>query len=119
MTTSACSASRSVTFPLPSSPHWAPTTTSPGTSSQSPSRRSSLYAVSGSRHSAEVTFAVHVGELRIATEERQHELADRAVPVLRDDDVRLARTLGVAVVVLVAVDEHDDVGVLLDLARLA
>src|SRR5437763_12782895 len=31
MTTSARSASRSVTFPLPSSPHWAPTTTSPGT----------------------------------------------------------------------------------------
>src|SRR5437016_1901826 len=30
MTTSARSASRSVTFPLPSSPHWAPTTTSPG-----------------------------------------------------------------------------------------
>src|SRR2546423_14222978 len=30
MTTSARSASRSVTFPFPSSPHWAPTTTRPG-----------------------------------------------------------------------------------------
>src|SRR3954453_9159427 len=32
MTRSACSARRSVTFPLPSSPHWAPTTTFPGIS---------------------------------------------------------------------------------------
>src|SRR3712207_1740617 len=30
MTTSARSASRSVTLPFPSSPHWAPTTTRPG-----------------------------------------------------------------------------------------
>src|SRR3954462_8065454 len=30
-TASACSASRSVIFPLPSSPHWAPTMTMPGT----------------------------------------------------------------------------------------
>src|SRR3954468_14785574 len=30
-TASACSASRSVIFPLPSSPHWAPTMTIPGT----------------------------------------------------------------------------------------
>src|SRR3954452_10966714 len=30
MTTSARSASRSVILPLPSSPHWAPTTTNPG-----------------------------------------------------------------------------------------
>src|SRR3954447_15210525 len=30
ITRSACSASRSTTFPLPSSPHWAPTMTSPG-----------------------------------------------------------------------------------------
>ena len=31
-TASACSASRSVIFPLPSSPHWAPTMTIPGMS---------------------------------------------------------------------------------------
>src|SRR5438093_7295220 len=31
MTRSACSASRSVTLPFPSSPHWAPKTTIPGT----------------------------------------------------------------------------------------
>src|SRR4051794_18042728 len=34
-TTSACSASRSMTLPLPSSPHWAPTTTVPGIAVQS------------------------------------------------------------------------------------
>ena len=32
ITRSACSASRSTTFPFPSSPHWAPTITSPGMS---------------------------------------------------------------------------------------
>src|ERR671933_760736 len=99
MTTSACSASRSVTFPLPSSPHWAPTTTSPGTSS-SPL---GLDAVRGRRRSVEVAFAVHVGELRIATEEREHDFTDRTVPVLGDADVRLAGSLRVAVVVLVAI----------------
>src|SRR5919201_844114 len=35
MTTSAVSASRSVTLPFPSSPHWAPTSTNPGISSPS------------------------------------------------------------------------------------
>src|SRR3712207_2121232 len=35
MTRSARSASRSMIFPFPSSPHWAPTTTIPGTSDQS------------------------------------------------------------------------------------
>ena len=39
--------------------------------------------------------------------------------MLGDDDVRLAGPLGLLVVVLVAVDEHDQVGVLLDLAGLA
>src|SRR3954453_18540690 len=122
MTTSARSASRSVTLPLPSSPHWAPTTTRPGMRSASSCRvwRSSLESVGRGRSpTAEVAFLVHVGELRIAAQEREHHLADRAVPVLGDDDVRLARPLRVAVVVLVAVDEHDDVGVLLDLTGLA
>src|SRR3954452_24334915 len=34
-TSSACSASRSTTLPFPSSPHWAPTMTSPGMASAS------------------------------------------------------------------------------------
>src|SRR6476661_3039353 len=114
MTTSARSAIRSVTFPLPSSPHWAPTTTSPGISFLL-----RLDLVGHRWRPAEVPFLVHVGELRVTREEREHDVADGTVPVLGDDDVGLARTLGVAVVVLVAVDEHDDVRVLLDLAGLA
>src|SRR5919201_1942110 len=35
ITSSACSASRSTTFPFPSSPHWAPTITSPAIASAS------------------------------------------------------------------------------------
>src|SRR4051794_12595442 len=114
MTTSARSAMRSVTFPLPSSPHWAPTTTSPGIPVLL-----RFDAVRHRRRFTEVPFLVHVGELRVTGQEGKHDVPDRAVPVLGDDDVGFARTLGVAVVVLVAVDEHDDVRVLLDLARLA
>jgi hypothetical protein len=51
--------------------------------------------------------------------EGQGDVADRAVAVLGDDDVRLALALGLLVVVLVAVDEGDEVGVLLDRAGLA
>ena len=48
--------------------------------------------------------------------EGEHDLADRPVAVLGDDDVGLAGALGVLLVVLLAVDEHHQVGVLLDLA---
>src|SRR5215212_2590402 len=122
MTTSARSASRSVTLPLPSSPHWAPTTTRPGMPCVRRwcAESSCLNALRGGRAAAEVAFLVHVGELRVAAQEREDDLPDWAVAVLGDDDVRLARTLGLTLgVVLVAIDEHDDVGVLLDLARLA
>ena len=47
-------------------------------------------------------------------QERQRDIADRPVAVLGDDDVGLAQPLGLPVVVLVAVDEHHEVGVLLD-----
>src|SRR5919201_819084 len=55
MTTSACSASRSVTFPLPSSPHWAPTIASPGISMR-------VYAALGIGGAAEVV--AHQGDRR-------------------------------------------------------
>src|SRR5436305_2904055 len=113
MTTSARSAIRSVTFPFPSSPHWAPTTTSPGISTPHQSG-SSLFGGTVRRHAAEIPLPVHVGELRIAGQESEHDLTHGTVPVLGDDDVGLARPFGVAVVVLVAVDEHDEVCVLLD-----
>ena len=56
---------------------------------------------------------------RKARLEGEGDLADRPVAVLGEDDVRLPEPLGLAVVVLLAVDEHDHVGVLLDLAALA
>src|SRR3954454_4297298 len=45
ITNSACSASRSTTFPFPSSPHWAPTITSPGMTTASVGRRLGLGAL--------------------------------------------------------------------------
>ena len=61
-----------------------------------------------------------VGELRIVAEEGELDGPDRPVAVLGDDQLGDAGLLGlVAVVVLVAVEEADQVGVLLDRARLA
>src|SRR5215510_3659977 len=61
-----------------------------------------------------------VGEARVALLERELLEAGRPVAVLREDDLRDAGRLGLLrVVVLVAVDEADEVGVLLDRARLA
>src|SRR3954470_16854715 len=125
MTTSARSAIRSVTLPLPSSPHWAPTTTRPGMVFPSRSRQLLVAPRAGSGldgtldgGAGELALAIHIGELRIARQERENHVADRPVAVLGDEDVRLARTLRFALrVVLVAVDEHDEVGVLLDLPR--
>src|SRR4051794_9211740 len=70
---------------------------------------------SASDRTRELPLAIHVGELRIARQESEHNLPHGPVAVLRDDDVGLAGTFRVAVVVLVAVDEHHEVGVLLDL----
>src|SRR3954447_26018792 len=104
MTTSARSAIRSVILPLPSSPHWAPTTTSPGTSERLFLGAAAARYVAAAVHAAcrispradrprELPLAVHVGELRIARQEREHDLADGPVAMLRDDDVGLARAL--------------------------
>src|SRR4051794_26872661 len=104
MTASARSASRSVTFPLPSSPHWAPMTTCPGIARED-RRRFLGGAVLGQQ----------VHELRELAAEDELDPVDRAVAVLRDVQLGDARLLGVVrVVVLVAVDEHDEVRVLLD-----
>src|SRR3954463_440998 len=65
---------------------------------------------------------LEAGELGIAADEGDVEVADRSVAMLRDDHFgdALLRVVGVvAVVVLLAVEEHDEVGVLLDRARLA
>src|SRR5690349_3991736 len=55
-----------------------------------------------------------VHELRVLLLEGQYNVAHRPVAMLGDDDVRLSGTLGVLVVVLLAVDEHHQVCVLLD-----
>src|SRR3712207_5164615 len=49
-----------------------------------------------------------VEELRVLLLEGQRDVPDRAVAVLGDDDVGLALALGLAVVVLLAVDEGDE-----------
>src|SRR4051812_21939312 len=70
--------------------------------------------------SLESVGILEVGEAREAAEERHIDAADRAVPLLADDDLGPPlRLLLVRKVHLVAVDEKDDVGVLLDRARLA
>src|SRR5690349_1885468 len=58
-------------------------------------------------------------EARVLTEEGQANGTDRTVPLLADDDLRDALVLRLGVVDLVAIDEDDDVGVLLDGARFA
>src|SRR3954451_12519896 len=60
-----------------------------------------------------------VRELGVVLEEDQADRAHRAVPVLGEDQLRAAGVLGVGVVVVVAVEEADHVGVLLDRAGLA
>src|SRR5690606_34703735 len=57
-------------------------------------------------------------EARVLAEERQARGADGAVPLFTDDDFGNALVFGFRVIDLVPVDEHDDVGVLLDGPRL-
>src|SRR5690606_20675278 len=63
--------------------------------------------------------AGQVVEAGVLAEELQLHGAGRAVTLLADDDLGQALVRRVLVVVLVAVDEHDDVGVLLDGAGFA
>ncbi len=76
------------------------------------------WAVREDRHCANRSPGV-AEELGVLLLEGQRDFADRPVAVLGDDQVGLARTLGVLVVVLVAVDEHHQVGVLLEVPGLA
>src|ERR1700690_3675047 len=95
-TASARSASRSVTFPLPSSPHWAPTITMPGTveefSRAAPPPRARSCGVSGRGGVVRIPSACAgraAGDLvgdatRVAAEERQelaHPLEPRHDPL--------------------------------------
>src|SRR6478735_4281943 len=60
-----------------------------------------------------------VGELRIVLEEDQSDGAHGAVAVLGEDQLGASRVLRFLVVVVVAVEEADEVGVLLDCTGLA
>src|SRR5512132_2035104 len=55
-----------------------------------------------------------VGELRVVLEEDEADRAYGAVAVLGEDQLGAAGILGLGVVVVVAIEEADDVGVLLD-----
>src|SRR6201991_372867 len=79
-TASACSASRSVIFPLPSSPHWAPTITMPGIRQGSVRRRARL----APRGSGPEAIPGEVHELRVLLLERQRDVPEGAVAVLGD-----------------------------------
>src|SRR5215216_246674 len=54
-----------------------------------------------------------VRELRVVLEEDEADGSDRPVSVLGEDQLRPAGVLGLGVVVIVAIEEADDVGVLL------
>src|SRR4051812_15461433 len=71
------------------------------------------------RTAQDATSGRQVRELRVALEERELLRSGRSVAVLRQDDLGETLLIGLLVVVLVAVDEHDEVGVLLDRAGLA
>src|SRR6266702_1603416 len=116
-------ASRSTILPLPSSPHCAPTMTVAGT-------RSSLGSGVGSRRRgpldahrmappAEERGVIKVEveqsrECRVALQERELHRVGRAVAVLGKDYLSEALLIGLIVVVLVAIDERDEIAVLLD-----
>src|SRR5688572_32707250 len=70
----------------------------------------------GSREAVLARQVVEPGQLAV---EHGLDRADRAVALLADDHLGHATLGGVLVVDLVAVDERDEVGVLLDGARLA
>ena len=58
-----------------------------------------------------------IGELGKPFEEGELLGSDRPIAVLGEDDLREPLVVGLLVVVLVAVEEHDEVGVLLDRSR--
>src|SRR3954447_18559563 len=88
----------------------------------SPRRRGTPTRRSDRRDRAPTSVPVVRGVVHEARElllEGQLDRAQGAVAVLGDNDVGEALALGLVVVVVVAVDEHHEVVVLLDRARLA
>src|SRR5690348_17043807 len=70
----------------------------------------------GSLETPRITVRRIIRELRVMPEERQPHRAGRTVTLLADDDLGRALVRRIRVVVLVAVNEDDHVGVLLDRA---
>src|ERR1700736_1196339 len=99
----------SITLPLPSSPHWPPTSIAVGIAVSS----SSGLALRPLRR-----LPGGVDEAGLVLEEEQGDVADGAVAVLGHDQLGLV-AVDLFVVEPLPVDEHDQVGVLLDGARLA
>ena len=64
----------------------------------------------------EVLRAGKIIELRELSVERESNRSDRTIPLFADDDLRRALVRAVRVVNLVAIDEQDHVGILLDSA---
>src|SRR4051812_38006262 len=97
-TASACSASRSTTLPLPSSPHWAPTITMPGIAGSL--GRSRTRPPAGLRGLAARVGAPQRQHLAHLLEARDGPLGDLlgervALEVRRDDDGALLLVAGV------------------------
>src|SRR5689334_5026295 len=84
-----------------------------------PSQRSKGQGWSSLMRCARLRRPLEAEEAGVLVLEGQWDVAQAAVSVLGDDQLRLARPVGrLREVVLVAVDEHDEVGVLLEVARL-
>src|SRR5690606_37327439 len=82
-------------------------------------RRRPVGSASVGRGPVSVVVAGVVLEAGVLPDEGQPGRVDRAVALLADDDLGDALLVGIGVVDLVAINEHDDVGILLDRARFA
>src|SRR5947207_13257982 len=67
----------------------------------------------------EVRLRFVVEELRDVVAEHEFEITDRSIALLRNDDLSDPRRRSVLVVSLIAIDERDEIGVLLDRSRFA
>ena len=61
-----------------------------------------------------VTARGQIVEARVLADKRQLDRTNRAITLLADDDLGDALVFGIRVIDLIAVNKHDDVGVLLD-----
>src|SRR5204863_2240778 len=88
----------------------------PARTCANPRGRASSCAVTGESRAA--LLVRHVDELGTFGSEHESGGAGRPVPVLGDDDLGEGAVVGLRVVDVVAIDEGDDVGVLLQTSRL-